>query len=194
MYSLNKQSRLVTVSAETKLTELKKQLAEEGLYLGYYPLDDVGYSLGYYLHRRIINLYHHKYGCLADQVSSMLVELKDGKSFHLKDAPRSAIGPDFNRMIIGSKDQLGTIKTVTLRVVSLPEKVLYGLVLIDSRDEARLILRNMVGRHMPPLFCKYLESEAVSDLLGKLHFERKGEPAAMAFCLSGLQEILSVEE
>ena len=197
MFSLNKQSRLVTVAAENTLAELKKDLAEEGLYLGYYPLDDPSHTINHYLMRRIANLYHYKYGSISDLVSSLLVELPDGRPFHLKDAPRAATGPDFNRLVIGAKGQLGQLKMATFRVVSLPAKVLYGIILLNSREEARATIRHMVGHFMAPLFFKYLDRLEATTLLLTLGEEKenKREPReALLFCLSGLQEIVSIEE
>ena len=197
MYSLNKQSRLVTAATETPLAELKKALAEEGLYLGYYPLDDPQHTVGHYLSRRTANLYHYKYGSIADLVSSLLVEMPDGRPFHLKDAPRAATGPDFNRLIIGAKGQLGTLKTATFRVVSLPEKVLYGVVLLNSREDARSTVRHLIGHFMAPLFFKYLDAQAATPLLEALGegLDSKNAPRdTLLFGLSGLQEIVSIEE
>lgn len=193
MYSLNKKSRLVTISAEAKLSDLKKQLAEEGLYLGYYPLDEIQYSFSYYLHRRVANFYHFKYGSLADQIASLQVEMKNGKSFQLKSAPRAAIGPDFNRIIIGGKEHLGTARSVTLKTVALPEKIIYGIVLLKSREQAKALLCHLIGQFMPPLFFKYFELDLSTTILDQLHFQ--SEPFEIfLFCLSGLQEIVTVEE
>lgn len=193
MFQLNKKSHLLTIPADIKLAVIKKQLAEEGLYLGYYPLDEIHYSLSYYLNRRIGNLYHFKFGSLADLVSSLIVELKNGRSFHLKDAPRAAIGPDFNRMVIGGKEAFGQIKDVTLKVAALPEKVIHGVTLVKSREEAKFFFRTLIGRFIQPLFFRFFDMEGAAHLLSTLNFGDKPYEVLL-FCLAGIHDIVSVEE
>jgi len=193
MFSINKQSHLVTVSSEIKLSDIKKFLIQESLYFGYYPLDDIHYTINHYLKRRILNLYHYKYGSLSDLVSSALVELPNGKSFHLKDAPRSAIGPDFNKLIVGSKNHFGTIKTVTLKLVAMPEKILHGIVLVNNREEAKNFIRQIVGNHISPLYFRYFDLNSAPAFLDDLKIKK--EPLeTLLFSLSGLKEMVETEQ
>lgn len=193
MFQLNKRSHLLTIPADIKLAEIKKQLADEGLYLGYYPLEEIHYSLSYYINRRIPNLYHFKFGSLADLVSSVILEFRNGRTMHLRDAPRSAIGPDYNRFVIGSKEAFGNIKDVTLRVSPLPEKIIHGVALVSSRDQAKELLRLMVAQFFPPLFFRYFDMQEAARLLQALHFPDQSNEVLL-FCLAGLHEMVTTEE
>lgn len=193
MYQINKNSHLVTVPADTKLADLKKVLIEEGLYFGYQPLGEPQHTLNHYLSRRVPNLYHFKYGSIADLTCSLLVKLPDNKNFQLKDAPRAAIGPDFNRMIIGGREKIGIIQTATLKIISIPEKVIHGIVLVNSREDAREIVRYLVGQFMRPLYCRFLNLDDSSQMLDQLKIKTKATEV-FVFCLSGLKEIVGVSQ
>lgn len=194
MKTLDKTSYLFTVGTDAKLAEIKDDLAVEGLYFGYYPLDDNCYSLSYYLSKRISNLYFFKYRSIAEQVSSALVEFKNGKSFLLKDAPRAATGPDFNRVIIGSRDSIGFIKEVTLKVTALPEKVSHGIVFVNSLEEAKNLLQFMMGCFIEPLFFRWFDAAATSSLLTALNHSAESHQTLFLFCLTGVHSMVTTEE
>ncbi|MBF0103808.1 MAG: FAD-binding oxidoreductase [Deltaproteobacteria bacterium] len=191
MLKINKNSHLVTVLADFKLSELKKELIREGLYLGYHPLDDINLPLHDYLVRRTPNLYHFKYGSISDLTSSLLVKLGEDKSFHLKDSPRPIQGPDFNKVMIGSGELLGKIKTVTLKIISIPEHVVHGLVLVHSRDCAKKIIAHMQGTFIQPLYFRFFGLGDAETILDQLKIKTK-PTEALLFCLSGLREMVTV--
>lgn len=193
MGHLSKLSRLITVTPDTKIKDLKKDLVAEGLYFGYVPLDENHEELGYYLNRRVINLYHYKYGNLSDQVSSLTVEMKNGKVFHMPEVPRSAIGPDFNRLVIGGKENFGKIKDVTLKLVAVPERVIHGLIFVDSREKARRFFAQLVGQFILFLYARHFSGKACEDLLSGLKMESDGDDIFL-FCLSGLSEMVFAEQ
>lgn len=191
MIELDKTSHLVLVSTDVLLSELKDYLAEEALHFGFYPLDDPSYSLNYYLSKRTPNLYHFCYGGLADLVSSATIELKNGKTFKLKDAPRSAVGPDFNRMIIGSRDQFGSIKSATLKLTTAPEQVSHLALAINNRDEARAWIQDLVGRFIAPLYFRHLDTSVSSAFFDAVKFKTdRKECLLMSF--GGLKDIIEV--
>lgn len=194
MYQLNKTSNLITLSAETPLAELKRKLSKEGLYFGYHPLLESDETLDYYLRQRIPNLYHFKFGSLSDLVSSMTFELKSGMHFHLKDAPRAAIGPDFNRLLVGTNGRFGRIHDVSLRLTALPERIHCASVAIDSRELAQALIVSLIGLFIKPLFFKYFPHENVPAGLRPPGHGTKSSSNALIVALSGMDEMVRVEE
>lgn len=190
---LSKLSRLITVTPDTKIKDLKNDLVAEGLYLGYRPLDENHEELGYYLSRRVINLYHYKYGNLSDQVSTLTVEMKNGKMFHMPEVPRSAMGPDFNRLIIGGKENFGKIKDVTLKLVAVPERVVHGLIFTDSREMARRFFAKIMGQFILFLYARHFSGKACQELLSGLKVTNNCDDVFL-FCLSGLSEMVTAEQ
>lgn len=194
-FELNKIANLVTVDASLPLEELKRRLNRDGFYFGYHPLEATDASLGDYAARRVTNLYHFKYGSIAELTAGMTVKLKSGGCFRLKTAPRSAIGPDFNRFILGSRGRLGDILDLTLKLMSVPECVRCAIIKVPSRESARSIVAFLYGRFAKPLFFKYFDLDTAAKL-PHLKGNNKGDPAteALVVGLSGLESIVTAEE
>lgn len=189
MIEVLKSSHLVTASGDTLLADLKSRLIEDGLYFGFYPLDDASFSLNYYLSKRTANLYHFCYGSIADLVTSLTVELKNGKSFKMKDAPRSAIGPDFNRMIIGSRENFGQIKSATLKLIASPEVVSHLVLAVDDREHARRWIRDLIGHFITPLYFRFLDANNAPELLNAIKF-KTDQTECLLICFGGLSEVV----
>ena len=111
--------------------------------------------------------------------------------FKFKDAPRSAIGPDFNRLIVGTGEIFGSIKQVILKVSSLPECILHGVVCLESKEKAKELVRYLVGHFAAPLYFKYLGLEDSQSLLQEMKI--KDDREVLILCLSGLNEIIKSE-
>lgn len=189
VFQIDKTSHLVTLSPDLKLTDVKKRLVKEGFYLGYSPLTESDYTLAYYLSRAPMNLYYFKFGSLRELVSSATVELPDGTLFHFKDAPRAALGPDFNRVVVGSRNEYGTLKTVTLRVQPVPETIIHGLVFLDHKEDAKKIIQKLISQHAKPLYFKYFNPDDTKEITQVLrHRPSKKNDDVLMICFSGLQE------
>lgn len=192
-FHLNKTSLLVTVPADSKLPDLKNRLAGKGLFLGYAPLDDDSHPLEHYFKHRIPNFYHFKYGSLADLVSSCVFELHNNKTFHIKDSPRSAIGPDFNRMVIGSGELFGKAKQLTLKLSLQPERTVRGILCVNSLQDARHMLRHMMQNFIFPLYFFYLSFETGETVM-KFLPEADSRADALVTCLSGPANIIKAQQ
>ncbi|OVE82043.1 hypothetical protein BVY03_01985 [bacterium K02(2017)] len=189
MFQLSKNSHLLTVSCDKKLNDIKRQLIDEGLYFGYYPLDKDDFDLNHYLIRRIINLYHFTYGPLSDLVSSLLVRLNNGKSFQLKDAPRSSIGPDFNRMIIGSKERLGKITTATIKVTAIPELVSHALISVPNKEQAKKTITHLIAEFAHPMYFRHFDLSQSDSFLKELK-SKFHKTEVLLICFSGLKNLV----
>lgn len=194
LYQLNKTANLVTVATETKLSALKQKLSKDGLYFGYHPLHESDDTLAAYISERTPNLYHFKFGSLSDLVSTMTVELKSGGPFRLKDAPRSAIGPDFNRCILGSQGRLARVQDVTLRLVALPERIRCSVIKLTTREAAQKFVVTLIGQFIKPLFFRHYDFESVPKFAQTRSGKEKTGSDILIFCLGGLDDIVKIEE
>lgn len=190
---MNKKSNLLTITPEFLLPEIQERLAQEGLFFGYQPLGDPNLPMSHYLKQRIANLFYYRYGSLSDLVSSAKIELKNGKSFCLKDAPRSATGPDFNKIIIGSNDAFGKILSVTLKVYQQPQKDLIGIIQGSSSHALKSFLREMISQFIQPKYFFFLNQKQTETFL-KNHKIKKHHHESLVFCLSGIEELVSTEQ
>ncbi|MCP5464361.1 MAG: hypothetical protein H7A33_04980 [Deltaproteobacteria bacterium] len=193
MKHLNKKSLLLTVSPDEKLNAVKNAVIKEGLYFGYNPLDDPHYSLGHYLHRRTPNLYHFQYGDLADLTNRLQVKFRNEKSFQLKEAPRSAIGPDFKALIVGGKENFGQIRSITIRLTPLPEKISHIVVLLPNKDAARKVVSHLVGKFCHPLYFRHAMQSEAKNLLQQLSINNAKEQILL-LSFSGLAEVVMAKK
>lgn len=191
-FIVNTTSHLITAPTATPLAELQPYLEQNGFFLGYLPLlcksDE---PLSFYLDRHTANLYHYKYGSLADRVSSLEVVLPTGQKFRLNDAPRSAIGPDFNRAVIGSQNTFGKILNVTLKIVNKPEKISHLIVGLPGEEAAAEFVRSLVGRFLTPLYFVFVVKLKSKKLLKNLKMKIHGD--ILILCHAGLEELVALE-
>ena len=120
--TLHQVSQLLTASVSLSLQEIEKYLNHEGFTLGYRPLTKGKMTLLSVLNRRIPNQAAFKYGEIDD--ICVAVKIKKGSTiFSTKLTPRSATGPEFKRVFIGSHSQFGKFIEATLKIWPLPEEV-----------------------------------------------------------------------
>lgn len=117
---IDKESLLVEVAATTPFLELERTLNREDLSLGFRPALKPS-SLKKILDDRIPNLYASLYGEIDEICIALKARTKGGDVIQTKRVPRAATGPDFKKILIGSRGRFGEILEATLRVVPRPE-------------------------------------------------------------------------
>ena len=151
----------MTVWAEVGLIgeNLERFLNQESLTLGHFPSSIYCSSLGGYLATRSAGQLSTKYGKIEDMVLSVEFVLPDGTIAETGRAPRSAMGPDWTQLLLGSEGTLGFFTAACLQVHELPEKRVFmgfgaqewGRALDFSREIVQKGLRPSVLRIYDPL-------------------------------------------
>jgi alkyldihydroxyacetonephosphate synthase len=119
LVSIDTQSRTATIQAGALGPKLEADLAERGHSLGHYP-DSFEYStLGGWLATRSAGMQSDEYGRIEDMVVSIKMATPSG-TIVTKAVPASSVGPDLNRVMIGSEGILGVITEATMRVHKTP--------------------------------------------------------------------------
>jgi alkyldihydroxyacetonephosphate synthase len=121
--------RSLTVWAEAGLIgeNLERHLNQEGFTLGHFPSSIYCSSLGGYLAARSAGQLSTKYGKIEDMVLSLEVVMPDGTVLQTGRAPRSAMGPDWTQLLLGSEGTLGFFTAACLQIHPLPEtRVMMG--------------------------------------------------------------------
>ena len=139
-------SLTVEVAAGTFGTPLEDQLrAEYGLTLGHWPQSIDLSTVGGWLACRSAGQFSTRYGKIEDMVVALDVVLADGTTVRTGGAPRQAVGPDLNQLIVGSEGTLGIITGARLRAHPVPaatDKAAFTLrSFADGVDLCRRILR-----------------------------------------------------
>lgn len=112
----------MTVWAEAGLIgeNLERHLNQEGFTLGHFPSSIYCSSLGGYLATRSAGQLSTKYGKIEDMVLALEVVLPTGDLIVTGRAPRSAVGPDWTQLLLGSEGTLGFFTAACLQIHPLP--------------------------------------------------------------------------
>ncbi len=107
-----------TVTCQTGITmaELCRELEERGFSTGFPSRPWRAEPLGAIVSASLDAHWGPPYGSMEDQVVGLGVVLPDGTVAHSKAAPRKAVGPDFDRVFLGSRGRFGIVHEVTLRI------------------------------------------------------------------------------
>ncbi len=186
--SIDRKSMVVWVEAGIIGENLERYLNQENLTLGHFPSSIYCSSVGGYLAARSAGQLSTKYGKIEDMVLSLECVLPDGTVAVTGRAPRSAMGPDWTQLLLGSEGTLCFFTAACLQVQSFPEaRVMMGF---GAPDMTRALdfTRAMVQRGMRPAVLRIydpLETSLTlnSELLKKVGF--KGGAAIVAIFEGG---------
>lgn len=120
VYDLDEQSNLVTAGAGIIGEHLERELARHGFTMGHFPSSIYSSTLGGYLAARSAGQLSAKYGKIEDMVVGLEVVLPQGEIVNTVVAPRSATGPDWTQVIVGSEGTLGFITKATCKIWPAP--------------------------------------------------------------------------
>lgn len=109
-------SGTVTVQSGIEMNDLGRILMERGFTTGFPTRAWRQQPLGAVLAAALDAHWGPRYGTMEDQVVSLGVVLPDGTAAVSRAAPRKAVGPDFDRLFLGSRGRFGIIHTATLRI------------------------------------------------------------------------------
>ncbi len=109
-------SGTVTVQSGIAMKDLHDMLAERGFTTGFPTRPWRQESLGAVLAAALDSHWGPRYGAMEEQVVSLGVVFPDGTSARSRTAPRKAVGPDFDRLFLGSRGRFGIVYQATLRI------------------------------------------------------------------------------
>jgi alkyldihydroxyacetonephosphate synthase len=167
--ALNPINQIAEVGAGVTLAELEQDLNRGGFTLGGHPIGAGSRTVGQCLMDRNAETTSPKVDHLANLVLSLAGNLPDGAPFRSNSSPRSAVGPDLDKIIIGAGGQLAVITRAFLAVRPLAQWE-SGLYAIAVRDFAAgcAALRGLMREGALPAAAEFCDS----------HFFRGGPEAA----------------
>ena len=120
MLEIDEISMLAVVDTDVAVSDLEEQLGREGFTLNYFAWPDNRALLAEALNRRLPNLYGPAFGGIEDLALQVKWAQSGGEVFSNVATPRSAAGPSFKKMAIGSSDWLGLPILAVLRIFPQP--------------------------------------------------------------------------
>jgi len=109
-------SGTVTVQTGISMAELHKELEERSFTTGLPTRPWRQEPLGAVLAAILDAHWGPRFGSMETEVLGLGLIFPDGTVAHSKAAPRKAVGPDFDRLFLGSRGRFGILHEVTLRI------------------------------------------------------------------------------
>ncbi len=109
-------SGTITVQTGISMAELHKELEERAFATGLPTRPWRQEPLGAVLAAVLDAHWGPRFGSMESEVLGLGVVFPDGTVAHSKVAPRKAVGPDFDRLFLGSRGRFGIIHEATLRI------------------------------------------------------------------------------
>jgi len=141
---------MVQVQAGINGMRLERQLNRAGYTLGHIPQSLYCSSLGGWLACRAAGQFSTKYGKIEDMVVALEAVLADGTCIHSKPVPRSATGPQVERLLLGSEGTLGIITAATLKIWPIPEKRVFLSFIFDVIQQPLEAVRRIMRKNVYP--------------------------------------------
>ena len=192
----------LTVWAEAGLIgeNLERHLNQEGFTLGHFPSSIYCSSLGGYLATRSAGQLSTKYGKIEDMVLSVEFVLPDGSILETGRAPRSAMGPDWTQLLLGTEGTLGFFTAARLQIHPLPEaRVMLGFAAPGSGAEATVLAmefsRRLVQDGIRPAVLRIYDPLETSMALNSEVLKKCGFAggAALVVVFEGNKKLCAVE-
>ncbi len=114
-------SNLITAEGGIIGEHLEREAARHGFTVGHFPSSIYSSTLGGYLAARSAGQLSAKYGKIEDMVVGMEVVLPQGQIVNTLVTPRSATGPDWNQIMVGSEGTCGFITKATCKMWPAPK-------------------------------------------------------------------------
>ena len=167
--------------------ELEWELNGKGYTWAHQPQSMFCSGLGGFLAARSAGAFSTKYGTAPDMVLSLEVVLPSGKVVRTKPFPKSAAGPDLNRLFLGAEGSLGVITEATLAIHPIPEVRRNRGFMLPSMHSGFEAVRKIMRRGLRPASVR-LSDEPETEMM----YHKVGSQLILTF--DGFEELVDLEE
>jgi len=147
---LNETNLTCTVQAGMNGQLFEEYLNRHGYTLGHFPSSIYCSTVGGWVATRAAGQLSTYYGNIEDMVISLRIHLGNGKTINTVETPRSAMGPDFNEILIGSEGTLGIISQITFKIHPYPKDRVFFALKAKDINEGIDFMRQVVRVGLKP--------------------------------------------
>jgi alkyldihydroxyacetonephosphate synthase len=168
---IDRESLAAEVEAGAHGDRLEAALNRDGLTLGHYPQSLAFSSVGGWIASSSAGQASAGYGTIADLVLGLEAVLAGGEVLRLPAVPRSSVGPDLRRLLIGSEGTLAVITGATLAAAPLPKGYAWCAFLLPTFEEGIALARDVAQDAVRPLVLRLLDDADAASTFGDLGHE-----------------------
>lgn len=181
---LDRESGTAAFQAGIDGPALEAALAAQGLTLGHFPQSFEHSTLGGWIATRSVGQQSDGYGGIDDLLVAVRMVTPEGVVRTI-EVPRSASGPDWNHLVLGSEGVLGVIVEATLRVRPAPRASEIRALLFRDWSGGLAAVRELQLAGVPLTMARLSDAaETELSLLLRRDPARKLDPAAAVLGLA----------
>ena len=189
---INKEAHYAIVESGIISQNFEEYLNRFGFTLGHYPMSMNTSTIGGFLATRASGTASTKYGNIEDMVLGLEFVLPTGEIVETLNVPKTSVGPDLKRLIIGSEGVLGVITKITLKIFPIPEKQIYKVFMFKTFDDGMDAIREILQSGIFPAIVRLYDEMDTSAILGRIGVHAEGCVLILRF--DGKDEIVKVED
>lgn len=161
-------SHAVRVEAGIRGDALEAVLAPHGLTVGHYPQSIAISSVGGWIAAASAGQASAGYGAVEDLLLGLTAVLSNGEVLRLRAIPRSAMGPDLRRLLVGSEGAFAVVTEATLACSRLPTEFEWDHYGFGSFDDAVEWVRSIVQAGVRPLVVRAYDEVDATLAFGRI--------------------------
>jgi alkyldihydroxyacetonephosphate synthase len=188
---INDKNLTATIQTGKNGMNIERELNQKGYTLGHIPQSVFTSTLGGYIAHKAAGQFSTKYGKIEDMIISLEAVLPSGEIIHSKAAPRTSVGPQVDKLLIGSEGTLAIITQATLRIWPKPESRMLRSYAFSTIEESLDAVREILRQQAYPAVVRIYDHEETER-----HFplEKKAKNKAMTiFVCEGNEQVAGLE-
>ncbi len=189
---INDLNLTATIQAGKNGMNIERDLNNKGYTLGHIPQSIFTSTLGGYLAHKAAGQFSTKYGKIEDMIIGFEAILPTGEDIQSKVAPRTSVGPQVDKLLIGSEGTLAIITEATVRIWPQPEQRTLVSFSFEKIEDALNSVREILRKQVYPAVVRIYDQDETERHFGT---EKNYKDRCMTiFVCEGDIDVVALEE